>query len=90
MPGVAGEPVVTTLVCFFIFACEAAGALSARYSLRPLVSEGGTYWQNSGDSRRGNAEVYPRHCEEQRDEAIQLASLYRKKAGLLRRKSSSQ
>jgi hypothetical protein len=30
---------------------------------------------NSGAMRRGNAEVYQRHCEEQRDEAIQLSSL---------------
>jgi hypothetical protein len=27
---------VTMLVCFFIFARKAAGALSARHSLRPL------------------------------------------------------
>jgi hypothetical protein len=25
------------LVCFFIFACEAAGAAGARHSLRPLI-----------------------------------------------------
>jgi hypothetical protein len=31
--------------------------------------------QSSGDSRRGNAELYQRHCEEQRDEAIQLSLL---------------
>src|SRR5882724_4263755 len=36
MPGEPGEPVVTTLVCSFYFACEAAGASRARHSLRPL------------------------------------------------------
>jgi hypothetical protein len=36
MPGVAGVTVVTTLVCFFIFARKAAGASRARHSLRPL------------------------------------------------------
>jgi hypothetical protein len=35
MPGETGVTVVTMLVCFFIFACEAAGASSARHSLRP-------------------------------------------------------
>jgi hypothetical protein len=35
MPGETGVTVVTTLVCFFIFAREAAGATSARHSLRP-------------------------------------------------------
>ena len=34
MPGRSGVTVVTTLVCFFTH--EAAGALSARHSLRPL------------------------------------------------------
>jgi hypothetical protein len=37
MPGETGVTVVITLVCFFIFAREAAGALSARHSLRPLI-----------------------------------------------------
>src|SRR5882724_9687139 len=37
MPGEPGEPVVTTLVCSFYFACEAAGASRARHSLRPLI-----------------------------------------------------
>jgi hypothetical protein len=40
MPGVSGVTVVTTLVCLFYFACEAAGASSARHSLRPLISQG--------------------------------------------------
>src|SRR5438046_8448956 len=37
MPGVSGVTVVTTLVCFFHFAREAAGASRARHSLRPLI-----------------------------------------------------
>jgi len=37
-PGVTGEPVVTTLVCFIYFAHEAAGASDARLSLRPPFS----------------------------------------------------
>jgi hypothetical protein len=40
MPGDSGVTVVTILVCSFYFACEAAGASSARHSLRPLISEG--------------------------------------------------
>jgi hypothetical protein len=36
MPDDFGVTVVTMLVCFFIFAREAAGASSARHSLRPL------------------------------------------------------
>jgi hypothetical protein len=39
MPGISGVTVVTTLVCFFQFARESAGALSARHSLRPLKGE---------------------------------------------------
>jgi hypothetical protein len=42
MPGDAGVTVVTMLVCSFYFACEAAGASSARHSLRPLP-EGANY-----------------------------------------------
>ena len=40
MPGETGEPVVANSPCFLFFAREAAGALSARHSLRPLISEG--------------------------------------------------
>ena len=43
MPGRSGVTVVTMLVCLFYFACEAAGASSARHSLRPLISEDGTF-----------------------------------------------
>ncbi len=38
MPGDPGGPVVTMLVCFSNFACEAAGASSTRHSPRPLNS----------------------------------------------------
>jgi hypothetical protein len=41
--GMSGETdvtVVTILVCFLHFAREAAGALGARHSLRPLISQG--------------------------------------------------
>src|SRR6266404_9478195 len=41
MPGVTGMTVVTTLVCLNLpFAREAAGASSARHSLRPLNFQG--------------------------------------------------
>jgi hypothetical protein len=55
MPGVAGVTVVTTLVCFY-FTHEAAGASRARHSLRPLVSEGGTFLAKLG-------RIAPRECE---------------------------
>jgi hypothetical protein len=78
--------VVTTLVCFFNFARKAAGASRARHSLRPLGRK-----LNAKPGRiapRGGGIISQRHCEEQRDEAIQLPSLHRvKKAGLLRLRS---
>jgi hypothetical protein len=40
MPDRFGVPVVTTLVWFLSFPREAAGAMSTRHSLRPLLSEG--------------------------------------------------
>ena len=40
MPGRSGVTVVTMLVCLFYFAYEAAGALRARHSLRPLIFRG--------------------------------------------------
>src|SRR5258708_14432843 len=51
----SGVTVVTTLVCLFYFAREAAGALGTRHSLRPLFL-GERFCQNSGASRRGNAD----------------------------------
>src|SRR5439155_12076877 len=47
VPGETGVTVVTTLVCYFYFACEAAGASSARHSLRPLIS-GAKFLPNLG------------------------------------------
>ena len=52
MPGDSGVTVVTTLVCFFHFAREAAGASGARHSLRPLISGGGKFNAKLGASRR--------------------------------------
>jgi hypothetical protein len=43
MPGETGVTVVTTLVCLFFITHEAAGALGARHSLRPLISGGRTF-----------------------------------------------
>src|ERR1700687_5240106 len=43
MPGDSGVTVVTTLVCFYFIAREAAGALGARHSLRLLNAEGRTF-----------------------------------------------
>ena len=42
MPGETGVTVVSTLVCLFFITHEAAGASSARHSLRPLISQGAT------------------------------------------------
>jgi hypothetical protein len=47
---------VTTLVCFFIFAREAAGATGTRLSLRPLFSRRLGH-ATRAHSRRGNAEA---------------------------------
>src|SRR4051794_5867182 len=71
------------LMCALLLpiAHETAGAARTRHSLRPLIGEGGKYSQTSGAMRRGNAELYPRHCE--RSEAIHIAA--RRKNGLLRR-----
>ena len=49
MPGETGVTVVTTLVCFIYFAREAAGALGARHSLRPLFS-----WANASCTTRAH------------------------------------
>src|SRR5260221_13371715 len=48
MPGRSGVTVVTMLVCLFYFACEAAGALGIRHSLRPLFSRGETVFAQLG------------------------------------------
>jgi hypothetical protein len=59
MPGEIGVTVVTKLVCFFVFAREAAGALRARHSLRPLISRAGRGSKNSGASRGEIAKLWP-------------------------------
>src|SRR2546421_274784 len=69
MPGESGVTVVTMLVCFFIFACEAAGASRARHSLRPL-SWGRMNLQASGAFTPrecgGVCNYHRRHCEERK------------------------
>jgi hypothetical protein len=42
----------------FYFAREAAGASSARHSLRPLFTQGEPFTHNSGASRRGIANLH--------------------------------
>ena len=51
-PDVTGGPVVTTLVCYFYFAREAAGAAGTRLSLRPLFLEGQGFLQQLGRNAR--------------------------------------
>src|SRR5450759_5588074 len=57
MPGDSGVTVVTTLVCFFYFAREAAGASCARHSPRPLIGEGRTLLAKLGRIARRECEV---------------------------------
>src|SRR5258707_1033293 len=57
MPGRSGVTVVTMLVCLFYFACEAAGASRARHSLRPLISEDGTFLANLARNVRRDREA---------------------------------
>jgi hypothetical protein len=64
---ISGVTVVTMLVCFFHFAREAAGALGARHSLRPLISEGRSYSEKLARVRRdrgGILKIEGRHGEE--------------------------
>src|SRR6266853_5107734 len=72
MPGETGVTVVTMLVCLFYFACEAAGALSARHSLRPLIFRRRDVPGKPRAKRaaRSRSCVW-RHFEERSDEAIQ-------------------
>jgi hypothetical protein len=69
-PGYSGEPVVTTLVCLFQFACEAAGATGTRLSLRPLFFEAKDFAKTRAHSAAGTGTYEHRHCEERSDEAI--------------------
>src|SRR5438270_7488916 len=48
MPDDSGVTVVTMLVCFLFFACEAAGASRARHSLRPHLCWAGKFMHHSG------------------------------------------
>src|SRR3979490_3239865 len=54
----SGVTVVTTLVCLFYFAREAAGALGTRHSLRPLFFWVKRFMHDSGASRRGIADAH--------------------------------
>src|SRR5258706_6113577 len=71
----------------FSFAREAAGALGARHSLRPLLSEARTVVAKpraprAARSRSHILNLECRHCEEQSDEAIH--SFFARPHGLLR------
>ena len=57
MPGVSGVTVVTNSRVFYTTR-EAAGASSARHSLRPLYEEGRTLEQNSREVRGEIAKSY--------------------------------
>jgi hypothetical protein len=61
MPGDSGVTVVTMLVCFFYFAREAAGALGARHSLRPLIGEDGTLLAKLARNARRDREAVSAH-----------------------------
>src|SRR6266850_4084514 len=86
MPGETGVTVVTTLVCLFFITHEAAGASSARHSLRPLLLRAAkqfckTRANRAARSRRCILNLECRHCE--RSEAIHSQS--NGDNGLLRR-----
>jgi hypothetical protein len=57
VPGYSGVTVVTMLVCLFYFACEAAGAASARYSLRPLIFRSRTFTEKLARNARRECEA---------------------------------
>ena len=72
MSGNSGGLVVITLVCFFIFARKAAGALGARHSPRPFRAEQKAQpGRNRAAGMRSSYNVIARSAS---DEAIQLAS----------------
>src|ERR1700716_3786696 len=56
MPGLTGELVVTTLVCF-LHCTRGCGCIGARHSPRPLIFRGGDSCKPRAVSRRENAEV---------------------------------
>jgi hypothetical protein len=57
MPGVSGVTVVTN-ACAFYTPHAAAGASSARHSLRPLISEGRTFRVKLAQITRENAKLW--------------------------------
>jgi hypothetical protein len=54
------------LVCFLVFAREAAGALGTRLSLRPLFFRGQKVLHSSGAFAPRECGRVSRHCERQR------------------------
>src|SRR5258706_2569516 len=71
MPGRSGVTVVTMLVCLFFITHEAAGASSARHSLRPLNFRRRDVLGKPRAGRAARSRTYvSRHCEERSDEAI--------------------
>jgi hypothetical protein len=69
MPGETGVTVVTTLVCF-LFCTRGCGRIGRPAFPAPSdVQWVEVHWQNSGESRRENANLYLdnlRHCEERK------------------------
>jgi hypothetical protein len=57
MPGVAGEPVVTMLVCFFILHARLRVHCAPGIPCALWFQKAGLAWQNSDASRRGNAKL---------------------------------
>ena len=60
MPGDSGVTVVTNS-CAFYFAREAAGASGARYSLRPLISQGQEFKAKLARKARRDREAVSTH-----------------------------
>jgi hypothetical protein len=54
---ISGVTVVTTLVCFILFRTRGCGALSARHSLRPLISQGQDFKANLARKPRRDREA---------------------------------
>src|SRR5262249_55334476 len=70
-PGCLGCTCQTRVRSYYPLHTVLQGAVGARLSLRPLISEGQRILQNSGEiTPRGCNVLFSRHCE--RSEAIQL------------------
>src|SRR5258707_3739454 len=82
MPGETGVTVVTMVVCLFYFACEAAGASSARHSLRPLSFRRRDVRVNVARNARRDREVV--FAVIARSEATKQSTLPLRLHGLLR------